>query len=762
MSSQSAHKLCDLIIVIKGEPSPAVKVFIENLTECGLQLEFAIGQTVNRNFMLITIPQKVLENYAQIFNVVELRREGRPSSKKVTSIYSSAQKLLVLTRLLETISFGTEERDFGLTRLIMTKMVETAYPLHDGYYDGDHECVRKKLWKQWAKKSFLLPNQPLDDIQQYFGWEIGFYFAWLQFFTKMLLPAAIIGLLVFVVSLVWEFRSDINYIKEVCEEHNMYICPICDTKTSCVFRRLSSYCLYAKWTYVFDNYFTICFAVGMSFWATLVLNLWHRKESVLKYKWDVELDEIEVFVRPAYRYRYKPPKILERCLKPILPKNFSFLNISVAVTTTICLLIGLAAGSLAIVAYKLPLTSFFTVTNMHEELLLIIQGALVRVVFIYIFDQIYQKISLFLTDLENPKYQKSYNKSALYKRFLLSFANNFSFLFYIAFGKGRFFATPLAANKSFLKKDTCQPLTCILTLCFQLGLLMLFKRFLWNIIFLIYIELRAIYRNKTGRNREFLPAYEEEYNLRKVRGDFFMHNFCESAVEYGFVTFFVAAYPLAPLIALLNNIVLIRLNSVILITRKRRPYPKMVCGIAEWNGVLLGLTYLSTATNAFVTAFTSDFIWRQLYSSRYDLSLKGYVNSTLASFAIKDSPIYSKLKTDVKVCFYNGFRNPHHAGDKYEHSSDMWLSLSWKFIHVFIFEHIILACNAMLKYWIPKIPFSIKEQKTIDRYIANSAKWERMTEKEKEAKKREYFKFSLDFFRVIIINWKTIVMDTTG
>ena len=42
-----------------------------------------------------------------------------------------------------------------------------------------------------------------------------------------------------------------------------------------------------KWFIVFDNYFTVFFAVFMSFWATLFINLWKRFENVLKIRWHV-------------------------------------------------------------------------------------------------------------------------------------------------------------------------------------------------------------------------------------------------------------------------------------------------------------------------------------------------------------------------------------------------------------------------------------------------------------------------------------------
>lgn len=739
MPQSPSKKTIDFVMVIKGELKPAVNTFIQSMKKCGLQIEFANGQKVQRTFILIVMSQKTLENYAKLFNVIEETKAQRNRLKFAPAkneVYSSAQRLLVLSRLLETISFGVARGEFGLTRLIKLKAVEAAYPLHDGTYDGDIECMRKFLWNEWANAPFFSIAQPLDDIQQYYGWEIGFYFAWLEFFIKMLLPVAIIGLLVFVISIILGITTNVYPVIEICEEHNMYVCPICDNMANCIFRRLSSYCFYGKWNYILDNYLTICFAIGMSFWTPLVLHLWTRKESDLKYKWDVEFEEIETIPRPAYLYRFLLPRIYYRfefCLKYI-----NVLNISLTVSTIVFLVIAMVAAYLAIIAYRLSLSRLITGISVYEEFLATVVASLFLVIFIHIFEAIYHHISILLTNIENPKLQRDYEKSALYKRFILSFVNNFSFLFYIAFAKGRTFSTPLSTKISFMDLDSCQPSTCMLALCVQLGLLMLLKRFIWNIFLLIYILVREVFQ-KVWISTESLPQYEMDYGLKAVREDFFLYFFCESVIEFGYVTFFVAAFPLAPLIALWNNLFIKRLVPILLTSRRRRPCPKKICGIAEWNGILRGLTYMSTATNAFVTAFTSDFVWRQIYAVKYDASFKGYINSTLSSFATEDSPIYRKVKDRATVCYYNGYRNPYDAPNKYHPSSNMWLNLAWRLIHVFIFENTIFFCNALWTSLIPKTPFMVREQKTLDKFLANKVKWQQMSDKEKKAKRGKFF-----------------------
>lgn len=70
-----------------------------------------------------------------------------------------------------------------------------------------------------------------------------------------------------------------------------------------------------------------------------------------------------------------------------------------------------------------------------------------------------------------------------------------------------------------------------------------------------------------------------------------------SVIQYGFVTLFVAAFPLAPLFALLNNIGEIRLDAFKMVTQSRRPLAERVEDIGAWYGILQGITYAAVVTN---------------------------------------------------------------------------------------------------------------------------------------------------------------------
>ncbi|KAG7269547.1 hypothetical protein CRUP_025271 [Coryphaenoides rupestris] len=71
------------------------------------------------------------------------------------------------------------------------------YQLPKGEVCPEELNKRQVLFQYWARWSKWYKYQPLDHIREYFGEKIAIYFAWLGFYTAWLLPAALVGTLVF-------------------------------------------------------------------------------------------------------------------------------------------------------------------------------------------------------------------------------------------------------------------------------------------------------------------------------------------------------------------------------------------------------------------------------------------------------------------------------------------------------------------------------------------------------------------------------------
>ncbi|DAA13486.1 TPA: Anoctamin 9-like [Bos taurus] len=150
----------------------------------------------------------------------------------------------------------------------------------------------------------MFQRQPISDIRDYFGEKVALYFAWLGWYTYMLVPAAVIGLIVFLSGFSQFEASQIS--KEIYKAHDIYMCPRGDHNRR--FQRLSDTCAYAKLTHLFDNEGTVLFAIFMALWATLFLELWKRERARVVLQWELYgWDEDQQLLRPARRGAREPP-----------------------------------------------------------------------------------------------------------------------------------------------------------------------------------------------------------------------------------------------------------------------------------------------------------------------------------------------------------------------------------------------------------------------------------------------------------------------
>ena len=73
--------------------------------------------------------------------------------------------------------------------------------------------------------------------------------------------------------------------------------------------------------------------------------------------------------------------------------------------------------------------------------------------------------------------------------------------------------------------------------------------------------------------------------------------FLATVIQYGFVTIFVSAFPLAPFFALINNIFELRLDAKKLLVHHRRPVAVRVKDIGVWLPILEALGRIAVLTN---------------------------------------------------------------------------------------------------------------------------------------------------------------------
>lgn len=102
---------------------------------------------------------------------------------------------------------------------------------------------------------------------------------------------------------------------------------------------------------------------------------------------------------------------------------------------------------------------------------------------------------------------------------------------------------------------------------------------------------------------EAIPQWVKDDALGKFGGLTGEYN--EMALQFGFMTLFVTAFPLGPFFALLNNIFEIRLDAGKMIKSTQRPIPFQAQDIGTWFKILEHVSNFAVLTNGALIAFTS-------------------------------------------------------------------------------------------------------------------------------------------------------------
>ncbi|XP_069918333.1 anoctamin-1 isoform X6 [Oryctolagus cuniculus] len=680
------------------------------------------------------------------------------------SFFDSKTRSTIVYEILKRTTCTKAKYSMGITSLLANGVYSAAYPLHDGDYEGDSVEFndRKLLYEEWASYGVFYKYQPIDLVRKYFGEKIGLYFAWLGVYTQMLIPASVVGIIVFLYGCA---TMDENIPSmEMCDErHNITMCPLCDK--TCSYWKMSSACATARASHLFDNPATVFFSVFMALWAATFMEHWKRKQMRLNYRWDLTgFEEEEDHPRAEYEAR-----VLEKSLRkesknkekrrpgPEEPTNTWQLRVKTAMAgvkltdkvkltwrdrfpayfTNLVSIVFMIAVTFAIVLgviiYRISTAAALAMNSSPSvrsniRVTVTATAVIINLVVIILLDEVYGCIARWLTKIEVPKTEKSFEERLIFKAFLLKFVNSYTPIFYVAFFKGRFVGRPgdyVYIFRSF-RMEECAPGGCLMELCIQLSIIMLGKQLIQNNLFEIgipkmkkFIRYLKLKRQSPSAREESVKKkqrYEVDFNLEPFAG--LTPEYMEMIIQFGFVTLFVASFPLAPLFALLNNIIEIRLDAKKFVTELRRPVAVRAKDIGIWYNILRGVGKLAVIINAFVISFTSDFIPRLVYLYMYsqDGTMHGFVNHTLSSFDVSDfqdgtapsDPL--GLGYEVQICRYKDYREPPWSEHKYDISKDFWAVLAARLAFVIVFQNLVMFMSDFVDWVIPDIPKDISQQ----------------------------------------------------
>jgi len=114
-------------------------------------------------------------------------------------------------------------------------------------------------------------------------------------------------------------------------------------------------------------------------------------------------------------------------------------------------------------------------------------------------------------------------------------------------------------------------------------------------------------------------------------------------IQYGYVTMFAASFTLAPLLALLNNIIEIRSDAFKFITATQRPEYAGARDIGTWYKILNVIGYVAVLTNCLIISITSTAIKDQLFSSRVDPMYSPIMATILVTVILEHVIILAKF-----------------------------------------------------------------------------------------------------------------------
>ena len=99
----------------------------------------------------------------------------------------------------------------------------------------------------------------------------------------------------------------------------------------------------------------------------------------------------------------------------------------------------------------------------------------------------------------------------------------------------------------------------------------------------------------SGDGNGDVKRWEADYAMIRYEGLF--DEYLEVVLQFGFITIFVAAFPLAPFFALVNNWVEIRLDAQKLVTETQRPLAERAQSIGLWLNILEIIARIAIISN---------------------------------------------------------------------------------------------------------------------------------------------------------------------
>ncbi|XP_049825797.1 anoctamin-3-like [Aethina tumida] len=641
-----------------------------------------------------------------------------------------SEKICFISEILSRNRFGSKPEEYGINTLKSEGILVAEYPMHEGPYQWtDHGLLndRQLLYEFWVRPKRWYKEQPNNIIETYLGTEYAFYYRWLGLYTTMLVIPALGSIIVIIFGLSTLNQDEAS--KEICESTHL-MCPKC---ASCKYEWVNSTCSIYRSSYIINNSATTAFAICISMWSTIVVALWYRIEVTSQMKWNVKFLETDLTMRMEYKqYSYYRVISDDGELEPYIPWYYWIIRTSITfcimlLMAVIIILINVIARDVVIKWMKNALLAddgvpIYPMDAGKNNLIALFMSANSQVVAMIICQQVYYKIILSLIKLENPRTELELDNSYVFKCYILDILNHYTSLIYNGFLKGLTYDYPKTKE---YEESVFHEMCFCTTNCTMEMVILQFTIWLVRTFFRIFTKFiipsinvtRAWNKYGVGSKypQEDLDQWEHDFLLNATDRHLLMDEYLDTLVEYGYCTFFISAFPMAPMCAFVTNIVHLRIDAYKTMILYRRPNCRKIAKLPCWSKILKFHTYLGITTNAAMIAFNTDFVIKIFYGRVVDPSLRGIVGYGLTKF--NTSMVYSSENYVVNetICYFPGMNYDY---TNVRTPSNYWVLFS-KFLAVILIQHFVYIIQAFLTYIIPDIPYAVKVE------IANQQKKKR-------------------------------------
>jgi len=448
--------------------------------------------------MKALIGQKLKEdNFYPDFNFYELAlypryHDDNDGVEHKNSVFRTIDRLILLYQIIEE-----REELLGANLDLITQLYESKSPL-SAYFPMHQKEVIEALDVKWCRGIFTvlrtLFKKPLDDIRDYFGEKIAFYFAFLDFYNVWLALPALFGITFFILQ---TFYFPESYTETI----------------------------------------NICFGLVMTIWTSFFVAFWKQKQNMLMVEWGMHKFYEKEISRPAFKGKHIRSAVDGSI---ILYASIFWQRLRVCFTYLVVLiLLGFTVlGIVGIYSTKTYWTDQIGLSNEYSGYVISSSSAL----WIIILDYILCYVAEYLTEIENHRTESEHENALILKHFCFKFVNYYWIFIYIAFVKNNV--------------DTCTP-DCMTELRVQLLFVFASNIFTNNVIeFLTPIFIRSW--NRFWSPHGILIAHtksraEKEYELAESYMP--LYDYSELVLQFGFVSLFSICSPYLGFLALINNFI---------------------------------------------------------------------------------------------------------------------------------------------------------------------------------------------------------------